>query len=185
MVDRPRDRALVDLVRQRGEALTRYAGMFTGDVAAAQDLVQDALVKVFAKTRTGREIDALEAYVRRTIVTLYIDRYRRTRKFRQVQHLVSTDQLAPTGPDAAEVLDLYTALATLAPQERAAVVLRYFDDLTVADVAARMGLAEGSVKRYLSNAIHKLETRLGPVSPDDDGSPIPVITTTTRREGLT
>ena len=184
MVDRPGDRALIELVRRRGEALTRYAGMFTGDVAAAQDLVQDALVKVFTKTRTGRELEAMEAYVRRTIVTLYIDRYRRGRRHRKIQHLISTDQVALTGPDAAEVLDLHAALATLAPQERAAAVLRFFEDLTVPEVAVRMGLAQGSVKRYLSNAIRKLEQRLGPVDPGHDGSPIPVITTTTRREEL-
>ena len=178
MGDSPRDLALIDLARERGHALTRYAAMFTGDPTAAQDLVQDALVKVFTRTRAGRDFDALESYVRRTIVTLYIDGYRRGRKYTQIQHLITTDQIAAAGPEAAEVLDLHAALATLAPQERAAVVLRYFDDLTVPDVAAHMGLAEGSVKRYLSNAIGKLERRLGPMPTVRSTSQRPVPITT-------
>ncbi len=116
MGDSPRDAALVALARDRGQALTRYAAMFTGDPTAAQDLVQDALVKVFARTRTGRELDALESYVRRTIATLYIDGYRRRRKHSQIQHLITTEHIAAAGPQAAEVLDLHAALATLAPR---------------------------------------------------------------------
>jgi len=178
MGDSPRDRALIELARDRGQALTRYAAMFTGDPIAAQDLVQDALVKVFTKTRAGRELDALESYVRRAIVTLYIDGYRRRRKHSQIRHLITTEHIAAAGPDAAEVLDLHAALATLAPQERAVVVLRYFDDLTVPDVAAHLGLAEGSVKRYLSNAIGKLERRLGPMpsARAASGPPVPITT---------
>ena len=160
MGDNPRDRALVMLARDRGEALTRYAYLFTGDVAAAQDLVQDALVKVFVKTHAGRELEALEAYVRRAIATLYIDGFRRRRSYSQVQHLLANPE-AGSSSTSAEALDLRAALATLSPQERAAVVLRYFEDLTVPDAAEAMGLAEGTVKRYLSNAIHKLEQRLG------------------------
>ena len=174
MPDSSRDQALAALVRDRGEALTRYAYLFTGDTASAQDLLQDALVKVFVRSRSGFEAQALEAYVRRTIATLYIDGYRKRRTFAGVQHLL-VDPEANAGPDVgtADRLDLHQALATLSRQERAVVVLRFFEDLTVADVAAAMGLAEGSVKRYLSNAVRKLETRLGPIAgtdTDEDGS---------------
>jgi len=55
------------------------------------------------------------------------------------------------------------ALALLAPQERTVVLLRFYDDLKVADVAAQMHLAEGTVKRYLSNALDKLAGELGSV----------------------
>ena len=181
MVYGSRDRALVELVRQRGEALVRYAGMFTGDVAAAQDLVQEALIRVFAKMRTGRELEAPEAYARRAIVNLYVDGYRRGRRYREVQHLIGTDHVLPPGADVAEVLDLHAALETLSRQERAAVMLRYFEDLTVREVAARMGVAEGSVKRYLSNAIAKLERRIGPVA-RGDGDSVPIVGVTVRRE---
>lgn len=61
--------------------------------------------------------------------------------------------------------DVRAALGRLAPQQRACVVLRYYDDLTVSEIADRLGLADGTVKRYLSVAVGRLETLLGPLSP--------------------
>ena len=158
------EQALVALVRERGPALVRYAHLLAGDAAAAQDLVQDALVKVFVRTRSGFEPDVLEAYVRTAIVTLYIDGTRKRTTFASVHHLVAAADRAP-GPEegTADRLDLRAALATLAPQERTCVVLRYFEDRSIAEIADAMGLATGTVKRYLSNAVGKLETRLGPM----------------------
>jgi RNA polymerase sigma-70 factor (ECF subfamily) len=57
--------------------------------------------------------------------------------------------------------DIALALNALPPRVRACVVLRYFDDLTVPDIARQLGLAPGSVKRYLSDGLHALELRLG------------------------
>lgn len=90
----------------------------------------------------------------------------------------------------ADRLDLRSALEALSPQERAVVVLRFYEDLTVPEIAERMALAPGSVKRYLSNALHKLEAVLGPL-PDLREESVPVVTgaaahtpdATTRTEG--
>ncbi|WP_258724126.1 RNA polymerase sigma factor [Cellulomonas sp. NS3] len=165
-----RDQVLVNLVRARGEALTRYAYVYTGDMAAAQDLVQDALVKVFVRSRTRSEPEALEAYVRRVIATTYIDGYRRRRTWDGLRHLLARrddDQAVDPTVTASDRLDLRAALAALGRQERTAVVLRFYDDLTVLQVAEVMQVAEGTVKRYLSNALHRLEARLGTLDPLD------------------
>ena len=169
MREGPRQAALAGLVRDRGAELTRYAYAFTGDLAAAQDLVQEALVKVFVRTRAGLQVDVLEAYVRRTIATTYVDGYRRARTFDGKRHLTARPE-SLTGPEVhvPDRLDLHAALATLGRQERTAVILRYFDDLTVAQVADVMHLAEGTVKRYLANAVRRLEDRLGPLDPPPD-----------------
>ena len=163
----------------------RYAYLFTGDLTAAQDLVQDALVKVFVRTRTGFEPDALDGYVRRAISTLYIDGHRKRRTWSSVQHLfVEREAIGGPDVDTADRLDLHAALATLARQERAAIVLRYFEDLTVPEIAREMNLAEGSVKRYLSNAVRKLEQQMGPVrAPDDTEAHTLVLATQTRSVG--
>lgn len=164
--DTARDIALTGLVRDRGAELTRYAYAFTGELPAAQDLLQEALVKVLVRTRAGLEVEVLEAYVRRAIATTYIDGHRRARTFHEKRHLSARpDSMAGPEVHAPERLDLHAALATLGRQERAAVVLRYFDDLTVAQIAEVMQLAEGSVKRYLANAVRRLEDRLGPLDP--------------------
>jgi RNA polymerase sigma-70 factor (ECF subfamily) len=169
------DQALGDLVLQRGHQLTSYAYLYTGDVAAAQDLVQEALIKVFLRTRQGFVPDVAEAYVRRTITGLYIDGFRRRKRWAVLRPMVaSADDADELELATAARIDLRAALATLAPQERAVVVLRFYEDLTVAEVADRMQLAPGTVKRYLSNAMHKLESRLGPVAlePDDDDAAV-------------
>lgn len=180
MHGQPRDELISELARRRGDALVRFAYLLTGDVAAAQDLVQDALVKVFVRLRSRPQAELAEAYVRRAILTLYIDDVRRRRHFARLQHLVASPDVEP-GPDTAAHLDLRAALATLSPQERAAVVLRYFDDLTVPEIAEEMGLAQGTVKRYLHNAVGRLEQRLGPMpSLRDDSSDALHVTTRER-----
>lgn len=156
------DTVITELVHDRGGDLTAFAYLLTGDVPGAQDLVQDALVKVFGRIRTGFTPQTAEAYVRRTIVTLYVDAFRRRRRWMSVRHLLAPDDVPPT--DVEGRVDLRTALAALSPQERTTVVLRYYEDLPLAEVADRMGLAVGTVKRYASNALHKLETQLGPVA---------------------
>lgn len=153
---------LEELARDRGPDLLAYATLLAGDRAAGQDLVQDAIVKVFGRLRTGFTPDVAEAYVRRTILTTYIDGYRRRRTRAALDHLVADDDARPSHESAsADRVDLRAALGVLSRQERAVVVLRFYQDLTVADVADHMGLATGTVKRYLSNALAKLEPLLG------------------------
>ncbi|GEA87764.1 SigE family RNA polymerase sigma factor [Cellulomonas cellasea] len=189
MTPRNVDDTFAALARERGPALTGYAYLLTGDLAAAEDLVQDALLKVFVRTRTGFRPDVAEAYVRRTVLTLYVDGYRRRRHLGALRHLLARDA-AHEGPDtsAPDRLDLRAALATLAPQERACVVLRFYEDLTVPEIAERMGLAPGTVKRYLSNAVRRLEAVLGPLPsrrPDAERLPdlLTVDTDDTTRSG--
>ena len=167
------DRGLGALVRERGRDLSAYAYMLTGEHASAQDLVQDAIVKVFARARTGFVPDVAEAYVRRTMLTLYVDGYRRRRTWTGVRAVIAAGVPETTAHESgtADRIDLRAALRTLAPQERAVVVLRFYEDLTVPEIADRMHLATGTVKRYLSNALTKLETTMGPLDEvPDDGS---------------
>lgn len=163
------DQTLEALARDRGADLIAYATLLTGgDRAAAQDLVQDAFVKVFGRLRTGFAPDVAEAYVRRAILTRYVDGFRRRRLWRSVRHLAPTPPAEPPADAGTDRLDLRAALHCLSPQERAVIVLRFYEDLPLAGVAERMGLATGTVKRYQSNALHKLEAHLGPMPPDDE-----------------
>lgn len=169
--DRPADDPLTVLVRDRGSALVGYAYLLTGDVSAAEDLAQEAVVRVFVRSRRHRWPDAPESYVRRAILSLYVDGYRRSRRWRDVEHLVAVPPHGDGPADAADTsADVRDALRALAPQERACVVLRYYDDLTVPRIAEHLGLSVGTVKRYLHNAVGKLETLLGPLddTADDD-----------------
>jgi RNA polymerase sigma-70 factor (ECF subfamily) len=159
------DDVVAELLATRGRALTGYAYLLCGNAADAEDLVQDALVKTFARRRAGLVLDSAEAYVRRTILTLYLDGWRRRGRWATRRHLAA----GPTSVDGPEAgtgdrLDLVAALRGLPPQQRACVVLRFYEDLTVAEIAHHLAVSEGAVKRYLSLGVHRLEGLLGPIS---------------------
>jgi RNA polymerase sigma factor (sigma-70 family) len=168
------DDALTVLARERAGALFGYAYLLTGNRDAAADLVQEGLVRTFSRARAqqGFAPDDAERYVRRAILTAYLDGARRSARWARVRHLFgsSDDEPAAPSPEAAvtAAMDVRLALLRLSPTERAVAVLRYAEDLSVAEVAARLNLAEGSVKRYLHDARHKLEPLLGTLPEADD-----------------
>ncbi|MET9293652.1 sigma-70 family RNA polymerase sigma factor [Streptomyces sp. NPDC003077] len=150
------DEALTALVRVRGVALRRYAYVLTADDQAAEDLVQEALVRVFARRRVV-EIEAVEAYVRAVMLRCYLDGYRRRQRWRRLVPRLATPEA--DGGGIAEVpgqVDAAAALGALSPRQRACVVLRFYEDLAVGDIAARLGVAEGTVKRHLADAMARL-----------------------------
>lgn len=158
------DDAMAALARERGKALAGYAYLLTGNLRDAEDLVQDALVKTFLRRRSGLVLDNAEAYVRRVMLTTYIDGTRRVHLWAGARHLLARPDHAEGHEDAvSDRADVEAALRNLSPQQRTCVVLRYYDDLTVPEIADRLGLSGGTVKRYLSVAVHRLGTLLGPI----------------------
>jgi RNA polymerase sigma-70 factor (ECF subfamily) len=161
---------LTDLVQVRGGALVRYAALLCGDRRDAEDLVQDALLRVFTAMRrqvTGpadvAAVEQAEAYVRRTILNLYLDGYRRRRLWGAVRHMVGRED-STAGPEVAapQHVDLAQALAGLPPRQRACVILRFYADLSVPQIAEDLGVTTGTVKRHLHDANTHLAARLAP-----------------------
>jgi RNA polymerase sigma factor (sigma-70 family) len=160
---------LARLVEERGPALTRYAYLLCGNRDDAVDLVQDALVKTFGRVRNGFSLTSGEAYVRRSILTTYLDRGRRTSRWRRIAHLEATPDLVESAAAATDDrIDLAAQLRKLSPRERACVVLRYYEDLKVDDIAEALQISSGAVKRYLSDALTKLAVSLR----DERGNPL-------------
>lgn len=155
------DDLLAELVHHRGRELTAYALMLCGNHAQAQDLVQEALIKVISRARSGTSMESVEAYVRRTIANTYIDGYRRRGVWGRIRHLAASpaDSDGPAD-EVADRVDLAIALRQLSPRERAVVVLRFYQDLPISAIAVELGLNQGTVKRYLSNATGKLRGHL-------------------------
>jgi RNA polymerase sigma factor (sigma-70 family) len=153
---------LEEVMRERSARLLAYARLLTRDDAEAQDVLQDALVRSFSRGRAFDNANLAEAYVRRAIPTVFIDRVRRRRASERAHDKdVAVGGHHVLEPDREVVMDVRAALAALPPQERACVVLRFYDDLTVPQIAAQLKLAEGTVKRYLSDASGKLAQILG------------------------
>jgi len=149
---------LEDLVRTRRGALVGYAALLTGDLASAEDVVHDAIVKSFSRGRGFSHVNQADAYVRRAIVSVFIDKARRDERFRKAAPALAAEDARA---DAEPPVDLDRALAALSPQLRLVVVLRFADDLTVPQIAERSGLADGTVKRYLHEARAQLALAYG------------------------
>jgi RNA polymerase sigma-70 factor (sigma-E family) len=153
--------AFTDLVATRSGALFRTAYLVVGDHQLAQDLLQEALVKAYAAWPKLRDPSKAEAYVRRTIVTTATS-WRRRRSFheRPVEKIPET-----SSDDATEQLAvqdaLWDELRSLPPRQRAALVLRYYEDLSEAQTAESMGCSVGTVKSQVSAALGKLRDRAG------------------------
>lgn len=169
--DPPRwEQVVTKLVAERGDALTRYAYFISGSEGDAADLVQEALVKTFGRLRNGFSVVSAEAYVRRVILNTYLDRGRRITRWRKIAHFELETVVEESTADATgQRIDLHHELGKLTPRERACLVLRYYDDLTVDDIAQTLDLSSGAVKRYLSDGLSKLAVRLSTGTTGTDG----------------
>ncbi len=157
-------KALADLSAEGLASLKRQAVLLCGDDQQAEDLVQDALVRAFARALRRPSPDAPEAYVRKIMMNLFIDRARRQSRWQRSAPLFAGKESVPDPAD--EIVTrgvVQAALDDLSPRQRACVVMRYYQDLPVAQVAAALGLAEGTVKRYLSEAMTRMAVRMSPV----------------------
>lgn len=151
-----------DFVRADAARLLWVARLLcNGDRGAAEDLVQDALVETFRRWSRVENPDARFAYARRVMVRTA------TRRWRARDRLVEvTTPDPPPGAwaagsvDADAVLDLRDAVRRLSVRQRAVMVMRYYEDLTEAQIADVLGCSRGSVKKHASRAIAALSLRL-------------------------
>ena len=169
------EQVLDEVVRTRRAALVGYACLFASP-SEAEDLVQEALVRTFARRRSFTDPFAAEGYVRAAVRTAFLDGTRRRKAWRSREHLFVADDVRSPEAGVTAGIDVGAALRELSPRERTCTVLRYFDDMPVGDIAAELGLSEGAVRRYLADAVAKLRARLGDevTWPDDEVPTVPV-----------
>jgi len=157
-------RVLTELAGDRLESLKRQAFLLCGDDDQAEDLAQDALVRAFGRPLRAPRPEAAEAYVRTIMVNLFIDGARRQSRWNRKAPLLAGTATVPDPADRIVTRDaVRTALGSLSARQRACVVLRYYQDLTVPQIAAALGMRDGTVKRHLSEAMDKLAVQLSPV----------------------
>lgn len=153
---------------QRASAL-RLAYAMTGDASMAEDVVAEAFARTYERWVKGK-VDDPDAYVRRAVVNEVRSTWRRLAVRRK--HAARERHVEPsTAFRADSIADadvLQRALSTLAPRERAVVVLRVVDDLSEQDVAAALGVSVGAVKGYLSRGLEHLRDALRANEGDDD-----------------
>ena len=152
----PDDPGFRDYVTARSAALLRSAYLLTGNQADAEDLVQAALAKTYQAWDRIEDRNALDGYVRRAMVNTHISWWRR-RRLEEYPTDDIPDRAVTDHPGDSELSDaLRRALDRLPSRMRAAVVLRYFEDMSEAEIARALGISQGTVKSTVSRAVAKL-----------------------------
>lgn len=146
-----------EFVATRGPALMRTASLLTGNTAAAEDALQEALARVAMRWPKVVGGGAPEPYVRRVLYTVVVDDWRRRRR---LDTEPSDIQDHGDGVDVASrvssSLVLGDALRRLTPRQRAVLVLRYYDDLTEVQAADVLGCSVSTVKSQTKHALRRL-----------------------------
>ena len=127
------------LVDARYGVLVGYARLVSGGTNDAEDLVQEALISTFSRRRTFDSLPQAEAYVRRAIVSRFLDGARRSSRTRRGTATEADVAVAGHADHVGLAMDLAAALTRLTPRERACVMLRHLDGLSVVETASRAG----------------------------------------------
>jgi RNA polymerase sigma-70 factor (sigma-E family) len=168
------DEAVTNLYAAHYRALVRLATLLLHDVAAAEDVVQDAFVGMHRAWRRLRSPDAALGYLRQSVVNGARSALRKrgtATKYLAGQALPATAASAEHGAlDRLDYAAVTAALRKLPDRQREALVLRYYGDLSEAQIAAAMGISQGAVKSHASRGMAALRTALADTVTGHDSS---------------
>ena len=163
MDERARD--LAAFIDARSGSLLRFAYLLTGDHGLAEDLLQNSLIKVYLSWDRIRDRAALEACTRTVMTRTQLSWWRRPAR-REVLGVEPTERAVRDlhtvheGDQVDERDELWALLATLGPRQRAVLVLRFYEDLSEAEIARVLGCTTGTVKSQLSRGLARLRERM-------------------------
>ncbi|PWN03091.1 SigE family RNA polymerase sigma factor [Nocardioides silvaticus] len=169
MIGRPHQNEFEKFVRTSSGSLTRTAFLLCGDHAAAEDIVQVALVRTARRWRIARGNPV--AYTRRVVVNLVHDRWRNLAR-RPAEVFVDVEVVVPADADDHRLERLASAVEQLSPEQRSAVVLRYIEGFSIEETAAALGCGTGAVKSRTHRGLAALRTLLDPTSSEHRAEPV-------------
>lgn len=152
LLERPAPAPFEDFYRSQHEPMLRLAYLLTQSRTVAEDLVQDSFMRIEPRWSS---LDNPAAYLRRTVTNACYSYHRRRKREAALPVELPADR-------EAEHDEMWDALAALAPRRRAALVLRYYLDLSEADIAAALGCRKGTVKSLTHRALADLRSVLEP-----------------------
>ena len=158
-----------EFVAGRSAALLRVAFLICGDAGLAEDLLQTALTRTYLAWRRLGGMVSVEAYARRVLVNTATSWWRRRWRAERPTGVVPERPVADRTDAYADRDEVWQLLQSLPARQRAVIVLRYYDDMSEAEIAAALELSIGTVKSHASRALATLRGRLG----DDVRQPRP------------
>ena len=162
---RPQTLEFADFVRANTPALVRTAYLLTGSAHAAEELVQDTLVRLYPQWERVESADVPLAYVRRSLANHFLNQRRRASSREIVMDLVP-DRPADRSSvdDLVDRDEVWALLSTLVARQRAALVLRYYDGLDDSEIAGALGCREGTVRSLISRGLATLRQNARPTA---------------------
>jgi len=159
MAHRVSDQEFTEFVHASWAGLYRTAYLLVGEPGLAEDLVQTALAKTYAAWPSVRDVRAAPAFARTTLVNTAASWFRKRSWRNEVPTTVLPEGTHEHDPSVRPAV--LEALAELPPRQRAVVVLRFYEDLSVAETAHALGVSDGTVKSQTSKALDTLRGLLG------------------------
>ena len=156
-----RDRAFAEYFAARSGAMRGTAYLLCGDWHRAEDLVQTTFTKLYVHWHRVARHEALDPYVRKVLIRAFIDEGRRLRRRRESALDASAERPAAPVPSEDRLM-LLAALGRVPPRQRAVLVLRYWEDLPVEEVATLLNCSAGTVKSQAARGLDTLRTLLFP-----------------------
>ena len=153
-------------VAARGPALLRLAYTLTGNAADAEDVVQEALARALPRWNRISRVEDVDAYVRRMVINANTSWWRKFRRRESPspeirESLVREETVVGPGEELDDKRRLWLACQALPESQRTAVVLRYYEQLEYAEIAALTGVREGSVRARVSRGLAALRVTMG------------------------
>jgi len=158
------DALVAKMFSEQGASLVRLARVFCDDRNAAEDLVQEAFIRLHRSAGSIRDLGRAPAFLRSIVINLARDHNRRG--LMSLRHRASAEPpVPPTEPDERAVRDdevdkVLVALRTLPDRQRACLVLHYYEELSIAEVAETLHISTNSVKTHCRRGLAALESRL-------------------------
>ena len=152
----PEGGRLAELYSAHAPDAARLAYLLTGDPVLAEDLVQEAFVRLVGRFRDLRQPEAFPFYLRKTIVNLARSHFRR----RKVERAYLDRRRPGEAVDAPETDEMWVRLQALNPRQRAAIVLRYYEDLSERQTADVLSCPVGTVKSLVSRGLEQLRKEM-------------------------
>lgn len=158
------DALVAELFEQEGRSLVRLARLFCDDRNAAEDLVQEAFIRLHRSAGSIRDLGRAPAFLRSIVINLARDHNRRG--LMSLRHRGSADPPTPPAEPADDAVAdeqaaaMLDALRSLPERQRACLVLHYYQELSIAEVADTLGISSNSVKTHCRRGLAALERRL-------------------------
>jgi RNA polymerase sigma-70 factor (sigma-E family) len=145
---------------EHAQSVMRLAYSITGNHASAEELVQEAFVRVFGRPRSISKRHEVSAYLHRTVINLARSRWRKQRleNISTPDQLESIDRVRP--PDVATQDFIFRALLTLPVRQRAAIYLRYYEDLSEVDIAERLNCSVAAARSLTHRGLTTLRRNI-------------------------